>query len=386
MGSSMRKPSLVPRALRLTLASCAILAGGFAIPGAQAWAAESAAPTIDHVSAGSTGEHTAVLEAQINPHGSETAYEFRLVYQDAHPPANGESVTGGVQATSGRISAGFGDQTVSADLTDLQPGYTYWYEVGAINLYGETTGESPYSFGFLNSGAYPEGEGTGPQYSGNSMPVFTQWYNEHTVPGPNQALIEYEAKQQQQAKEHGELQAKEAAFRATEAAALKKREEEEAAAAAKDTGGISLAGKSVTVRSDDGMVPVKLTCLGIASCHGKLALTASDPTKVRGARAKGAKGGKKPHDVTIATGAFSIEGDETKRVNIELNPTGRALLQAADHGHLSASLEIAELAPGSRPAQTATVSITEPNTKPKLKSKPKPKNRRAGVGRSLAKS
>ncbi len=108
-------------------------------------------------------EQGVTLEAQIDPQGSEAAYEFRLVWQDADPPAPGEPVTGGEQIQGGHIAAGSEDQTVSAVVTNLQPGYTYWYEVVASNSAGKAKA-GPYSFGFLNDGAYPNGTGPGPPY------------------------------------------------------------------------------------------------------------------------------------------------------------------------------------------------------------------------------
>jgi hypothetical protein len=157
--------------------------------------------------------------------------------------------------------------------------------------------------------------------------------------------MENEAEQRQKAREQEEQQAKDAVFRAEEAAALKKREEEEATAAAKDTGGITLADTGITVQSN-GTTLVKLTCLGIASCHGKLTLTAKSTAKE--------KGEKKIHTVPIATVGFSIAGDEMKAVKVNLNATGRALLNV-DHGRLSASLMLLQSSPA--PAQTNTDSV-----------------------------
>ncbi len=116
------------------------------------------------------------------------------------------------------------------------------------------------------------------------------------------------------------------------------------------------------------MALVKLECLGISSCHGKLTLTASDPTKAKGAQtkgAKGAKGGKNARTATIGTVSFSVAGDETKAVKVDLNAAGRALL-SADHGHCSASLAILELAP-SPSTQTKAVQLVEEKVRGKTK-------------------
>jgi len=119
-------------------------------------------------------------------------------------------------------------------------------------------------------------------------------------------------------------------------------------------GGVSLAATNVTVQSN-GMALVKLTCLGVSSCRGKLTFTAKSTVKAEGARAKGVKG-EKARTVTIGTASFSIVGDETKAVNVELDAAGRALL-GADHGQLSASLEILGLAPSATNTQAKTVRL-----------------------------
>ena len=77
-----------------------------------------------------------------------------------------------------------------------------------------------------------------------------------------------------------------------EAAAASHKQEEEVQAKNKkakeapDTGGVALAATSITVQSN-GMALVKLNCLGITSCHGKLTLRAKN-----GARGKGKGNGK----------------------------------------------------------------------------------------------
>ncbi len=150
-------------------------------------------------------------------------------------------------------------------------------------------------------------------------------------------------------------------------------------AAAPETGFLSLDSTSVKTQIT-GRAIVELNCFGIASCRGDLKLTATGAISIK-------RKGRKPHveklhDVTIATGGFAIEGDETKDVNLELSSTGRALLQA-DRGHLSASLEIIELAPGSRPEQNATVSLIASKTQLQSKFKSRSKSKtdvRVSVG------
>jgi len=167
------------------------------------------------------------------------------------------------------------------------------------------------------------------------------------------AVREYEAKhakelEAQHAKEHEEQEFMQAAARATEATARKQREEQE-----RDKGGVSLAATNVTVKGD-GVALVQLECLGIASCHGKLTLAA----KV----APEAKGKKSAHVKTtttaIGTAGFSIAGDETKTVKVNLNAAGRALL-STDHGRCSASLAMLELTPGAQNTQGKAVRLVE---------------------------
>jgi hypothetical protein len=204
---------------------CAVLAAGFLSSVAPASATEVQSPTIDGTTVTNVTEHGVTLVAHINPQGSETAYEFRLVWQDAHPPASGEPIPGGPQVHGGHIAAGFGDQTVSAILTGLQPGYTYWYVVVATNSESRAKA-GPYWFGFHNGGVYPGGVGPGPPYE-TEIP---EWSIDVAEEQAAQVVREYEARQRQGAKEHEELQATEAARLAFETAVLKRSQEEAASA------------------------------------------------------------------------------------------------------------------------------------------------------------
>ncbi len=201
-------------------------------------------------------------------------------------------------------------------------------------------------------GACPDGCGSNKQYE-PEIPTGVIKLNEEESA---KAVKEYEAKhakelEAQHAKEQEEQAFMQAAARAAEVAARKQREERE-----QDKGGLSLTATSVTVQRD-GTALVKLECLGIASCRGKLMLTA----KV----APEAKGRKKPvgaktttTTTTIGTVSFSIAGDETKTVKVDLNAAGRALLNA-DHGRVDASLQILELAPGPGNTQTKAVRLLQ---------------------------
>jgi hypothetical protein len=113
-----------------------------------------------------------------------------------------------------------------------------------------------------------------------------------------------------------------------------------------------LANTSIAVQSN-GTAFVRLNCLGIANCRGKLRLRAKSTIE-----AKGAKGENKARPVSIGTVSFSISGDETKTVKVKLDAAGRALLKA-DRGHASASLQILELAPGPGNTQTKAVRLVQ---------------------------
>ena len=170
-------------------------------------------------------------------------------------------------------------------------------------------------------------------------------------------MKEYEAKHAKEleakhAKEHEEQESREAAARAAEAAARKQREEQE-----QDKGGVSLTATSVTVQRN-GMALVKLECLGIASCHGKLMLTVKDAVKEKGVKGEG-EGPRRP--ARSRSGPWdrglSIAGDETKAVKVNLNAAGRACWSGSRA--FSASLEILELAPGAKNTQTKTVQLLQ---------------------------
>jgi hypothetical protein len=357
VGSWTRR-SFLSRALRLAPVSCAILAGGLVLSAGRASAAEGVGPVIGHVTATETAEHEVEVEAQIDPGGLETTYEVWLMWQEADPrggPTNGgERPTGGSQTQTGHIAAGSGDQTVSVTLKGLQWGYTYWYGVRAVNSACNTRGQSPYTFALHISGDFPDGSGTGPPYETEISCGFTKLSENEAA----QTLKEYEAKhakelEAQHAKEHEEQEFKEAAARAAEVAARKQREEQE-----QDKGSLSLAAATVTVQSH-GVALVKLECLGIASCHGKLTLTAKSTVKT--------KGKKQPaRTTTIGTVSFSIPGDETTMARINLDAAGRALLEA-DHGRCTASLALLELAPSPPNTQTKTVHLVQQKAHGKTK-------------------
>jgi hypothetical protein len=119
------------------------------------------------------------------------------------------------------------------------------------------------------------------------------------------------------------------------------------------TGGVSLVSGTVMVRGE-GSALVKLECLGAASCHGELTLSVA--AKIAATTEAKAKKRKPARAATIGTAGFSIPGDATRTVKLDLNASGRALLSTG-HGRLRASLAILELAPSPQNTQTKTAQL-----------------------------
>lgn len=115
-------------------------------------------------------------------------------------------------------------------------------------------------------------------------------------------------------------------------------------------GGVVLAGVAITVQGG-GVSLVKLECLVSTSCQGQLTLSAKIASKIKGKK-------KLARTVTIGSKSFSIAGDETTAIKVNLDAAGHALLKA-DHGQLSASLAILELALNPENTQTKTVRLVQ---------------------------
>jgi hypothetical protein len=335
------KRSLPSRALWLALASCAVLAGGLVLSAGRASAAEGKRPVIVSMGSGAGAEIT--ISAEINPENLETSYELRLECGPGEPMACDELPN---ERTQGRLPPVEERREVSMTVTGLKPG-KYWFGVSATNADGEASRSSDIlTVPEVPPGACPDGCSTNEPYKPPELPWANQSGNEAAARTVAEQRAkeheEQEAKEAAAAKEKEEAKTRVAAVLASEEAVRKHRQEEEAKMA---TGGVSLAAANVTVQSN-GMALVKLTCLGIASCHGKLTLTA-----------KGAKG-KKTRSVPVGTASFSIPGDETTMVKVNLDAAGRALLKA-DHGRCGASLALLELAPGPQNTQTKTVQLAQ---------------------------
>jgi hypothetical protein len=137
----------VNRRVRVSL-TLAVLSLAFFSGTASASAASE--PSIEAVSVSHITATDATLEAQINPNGLETTYEFHLTSpacQREWPIAGPCFAIIGIPLPSATISAQSGDQTVSLDLNSagakLQPDTWYEYAVTASNSAGEVTGHNP---------------------------------------------------------------------------------------------------------------------------------------------------------------------------------------------------------------------------------------------------
>jgi hypothetical protein len=146
------------RVLRLALLLSVTVAGGVVLSSTQA-SATGGEPAISGVSATNINEHGATLEAQIDPQGIATTYEFWVesavctggsatCERSGHPYKEEE----------GFIAAGSGSKMVTDDVTDLLTDTYFWYWVVAENLGG--TAESSHGLfetGTASSGSCSEG-------------------------------------------------------------------------------------------------------------------------------------------------------------------------------------------------------------------------------------
>jgi sugar lactone lactonase YvrE len=105
------------------------------------------APTIDAESVSGVTEYDATFEAQINPNGLETAYQFGVVASPCHAnPINCELVVGITlfPSPAGELAPAFGDQSADVNLASagmaLEPGHEYHYTVFATSAAGSASG------------------------------------------------------------------------------------------------------------------------------------------------------------------------------------------------------------------------------------------------------
>lgn len=296
----------------------------------------SSAPVIESESVSNLTEHGATLEAQISAEGLETTYELWLDYRDCQntPPGEYECESISEERVGyGQLAAGDQARRVSADVSHLEPGYSYGYRLLATNSAGKTEGLHP--FEALPAGVCPDGCITTPPYENSLPPGAYEAAKKDAEEAPAR-----EAARQQAAKEQAEREAALASSTGPGGAP--------GAGTLSVGGGVSLASRDIAMQA--GHVPqVKLECLGAASCRGKLTLLAKVTTKTDGKK-------RRTRAVTIGMASFSIPGDETRTVQIAIDAAGRALL-SGDRGHVKASLAILELAPSPENTQTKSVHL-----------------------------
>ena len=106
----------------------------------------NSSPSIISESASNVTTHDATLEAQINPDGLETSYQFRVVASPCHAnPLNCELVSDPLfPSVPGKIAPASVGKSVSLDLNSagliLEPGREYHYAVFATNEAGTESG------------------------------------------------------------------------------------------------------------------------------------------------------------------------------------------------------------------------------------------------------
>jgi hypothetical protein len=212
------------RALSIASVVCAVAAGSLAIVEAPASAGQL--PKIADAQAKDMTEHGATLELQIDPQGSETAYE---VWLECERPAFGdgpcEPPLGGAHEQGGQIAADIGVRSVVVDMTSLPPNRAYIYRVAATNASGRV--EEPFQLQFET---VPLGSCSGGCPYRASISLADYESAERTG---QMIYDEAEAARHRAAQEHEEQTAREQAAKyAAEAGALNRRHEEESAAAA----------------------------------------------------------------------------------------------------------------------------------------------------------
>jgi hypothetical protein len=219
------KTSKRMRALWLAGVFCAIAAAGLANVEASASASEAQRPKIVDAQAKDMTEHGATLVLQIDPQGSETAYEVWLECERAVSEAGPcEPPLGGPHAQVGQIAADPGVKEVAVEMASLPPNRAYIYRVAAANASGRV--EEPFQLQFET---VPLGACRSECPYRASISLADIESAERTA-----QLIydEAEAARHRIAQEHDEQTAREQAAKyAAEAAALNRRREEESAAA-----------------------------------------------------------------------------------------------------------------------------------------------------------
>lgn len=153
-----------------------------------------------------------------------------------------------------------------------------------------------------------------------------------------------------------------AAKRQQEETAAKKKQEEEAAAKKKEeevaaAGIVVLDGLTINVQKGREAM-VGLTCADVATCAGKLTLTAKIAFKKHNKT--------KTKTQTVGTATFSIPPGKTATIEVTLKAGARALL-GSGHARLNASLTILKSSPAPSQTQTEKVQLVQQKAHGKTK-------------------
>jgi ribosomal protein S18 len=108
------------------------------VDGAATQFTTTAPVTIDSESATNVTDTTATLNAEVNPNGLDTKYQFQYVSDAQFDPNFTNATT--VPAAPVDIGSGLTDQHATVDLTGLQPGTKYHFRVVATNSAGTVDG------------------------------------------------------------------------------------------------------------------------------------------------------------------------------------------------------------------------------------------------------
>jgi hypothetical protein len=195
----------------------------------------SSAPTVGGESLSTVTEHSATLQAEIDPDGLETEYEFLLEYCRAAFDDGSCDTLAIVPVASGKLPAGIGDVPVSAQARELEPGHRYTFVVIAANAAGQTSGGGREFTAYESGGNILQTEGQQtlvPENKGTPFePKPELWEAESALAGAarQQAEMEREERerterqwlespQYKEEQERREVQAREARAQAEEAA------------------------------------------------------------------------------------------------------------------------------------------------------------------------
>jgi hypothetical protein len=120
-------------AAAVVLIACGLLALTIVSAGGSTAASAASSPTPPSATTGSASklaQSSATVSGTVNPNGTDTSYYFQY----------GTTTSYGAKTTPSDAGAGSSDQAVSANLTGLQSGTTYHYQLVTVSSAGTTAG------------------------------------------------------------------------------------------------------------------------------------------------------------------------------------------------------------------------------------------------------